>query len=43
MEHHLNKFKDIKQLGNDMFNGHISIKQANDEQDEMKETKKLEN
>ena len=32
------------QLRNDMFNGHISIKQANDEQDEMKEEMaKLEN
>ena len=39
-----NVFKDIKQLQNDMFNGHISIKQANDEQDEMKEEMaKLEN
>ena len=32
-----NKFRDIKQLGNDIFNGHISIKQAKDEQNEMKE------
>ena len=32
-----NKFRDIKQPGNDIFNGYISIKQANDEQDEMKE------
>ena len=32
-----NKFRDIKQLGNDIFNGYIPIQQANDEQDEMKE------
>ena len=32
-----NKFRDIKQFGNDIFNGYISIKQANDEQDGMKE------
>ena len=39
-----NKFRDIKQFENDMFNGHISIKQAKDEHDEMKEeTTKLEN
>ena len=39
-----NRFRDIKQFGNDMFNGHISIKQAKDEQDKMKEEKKkLEN
>ena len=39
-----NKFRDIKQLGNDIFNGQISIEQANDEQDEMKEEMaKLEN
>ena len=28
---------DIKQLGNDLFYGNISIKQAKDEQYEMKE------
>ena len=39
-----NKFRNIKLLGNDMFNDHISIKQAKDEQDEMKEEiTKLEN
>ena len=39
-----NKFRDIEQLGNDMFNDHISIKQAKDEKDEMKEEMpKLEN
>ena len=39
-----NKFRNIKLLGNDMFNGYISIKQAKDEQDEMKEEiTKLEN
>ena len=32
-----NKFRNIKQLGNDIFNGYISIKQAYYEQDEMKE------
>ena len=29
-------FKDIKQLGNDIFYGKISIKKVKDEQDEMK-------
>ena len=39
-----NKFTDIKQLGDDVFNGYISMKQANDEQDDMKEEMtKLEN
>ena len=39
-----NKFRDIKQFGNDIFHGRISIKQANDEQTEMKEEiAKLEN
>ena len=32
-----NKFRDIKQFGNDIFHGCILIKQANDEQDEMKD------
>ena len=32
-----NKFRDIKQLGNDIFNGCLPIKQANDEKDDMKE------
>ena len=42
--YNFNKFRDIKQLGNDIFNGQISIEQANDEQDEMKEElAKLEN
>ena len=41
--YYFNKHRDIKQLGNDIFNGCIAIKQANDEQDEMKEgIKKLE-
>ena len=33
----LNKFRDIRLFGNDIFNGHILTKQAKDEQDEMKE------
>ena len=42
--YNFNKFRDIKQLGNDLSNGQISIKQANDEQDETKEEMaKLEN
>ena len=42
--YNFSKFRDIKQLGNDIFNGHISIKQAKDEQDEMKnEIKKMKN
>ena len=35
--YNFNKFRDIKQLGSDIFNGYIAIKQVNDEQDEMKE------
>ena len=31
-----NKFRDIKQLGDDIFNGHILIKQAKDKQDDSK-------
>ena len=38
-----NKFRDIKQLRSDIFNGHISIKQAKDEQDEMERMANLEN
>ena len=39
-----NNFRDIKQLGNYIFNGLISIKDAKDEQDKMKEEMaKLEN
>ena len=34
--YNFNKFRDIKQLGSDIFNGYIAIKQVNDEQDEMK-------
>ena len=42
--YNFNKFRDIKQLGNDIVNGHISIKHTKDEQDEMKEKiAKLEN
>ena len=37
--YNFNDFTDIRQLGNDIFNGHISIKQANDEQHEMKQEK----
>ena len=32
-----NTFRDIKQRGNKTFNDHISIKQAKDDQNEMKE------
>ena len=32
-----NRFRDLKQLRNDIFDSHISIKQPKDEQDEMKE------
>ena len=35
--YNFNDFRNIRQLGNDIFNGYISIKQANDDQDEMKE------
>ena len=42
--YNFNKLTDVKQLGNYICNGQISIEQANDEQDEMKEEMaKLEN
>ena len=42
--YNFNKFRDIKQPGNDIFNGQISIKQAKDEQNEMmEEITKLQN
>ena len=34
--HDFNEFKDIKQLGSDIFYVNISIKEVKDEQDEMK-------
>ena len=34
--YNFNTFSDIKQLGNDIFNGNVSIKEVKDDQDEMK-------
>ena len=43
-QYNFNKFRDIKQLGNNIFNSQISTEPAKDEQNEMKEEMaKLEN